>query len=189
MCGGSFFTEWPLCQNCLFVHGLRSERDVDRYLEVLSSASSILCDAKATPTAIFADIFSSVNYEVPEPTTGATVSKDQAVSKTDESYYMTTTYSQGPGKITGSALSATASVTAPLSPVSSSTSVGGDDDGKSTTSTKSSPATKSTSSSASGTSSAPAETSSKASGAAGVKAGITGVVGVAAAAMAVVMML
>ncbi|KAJ4402249.1 hypothetical protein N0V85_005340 [Neurospora sp. IMI 360204] len=188
MCGGSFFAEWPFCQQCLYVHGLRSERDVKRYIEVLSSASSILCGAP-TPTEVFAKIFTSVDYEVPEPTDGATVSRDQAVSKTDISYYMTTTISQGPGKITGSALSATAT-DAPLAPQTTNTGGddGGDDDAK-TTSTTSGPFTITTSSSANGSSgTAAAETSSKPNSATGVKAGIAGVVGVAAA-MVVAMML
>ncbi|KAL0467159.1 hypothetical protein QR685DRAFT_599902 [Neurospora intermedia] len=165
-----------------------SIRDVKRYTEVLSSVEAILCDARATPTAIFADIFTSVAYEVPEPTDGATVSSDQAVSKTDISYYMTTTISQGPGKITGSALSATAT-DAPLAPQTTNTGGDGDDnnDGK-TTSTTRGPLTVTTSSSASGASSMAAKTSSKPNGAAGVKAGITGSFGVAAA-MAVAMIL
>ncbi|EAA31457.1 hypothetical protein GE21DRAFT_7861 [Neurospora crassa] len=188
MCGGSFFTEWPFCQQCLYVHGLRSERDVKRYTEVLSSVEAILCNARATPTAIFADIFTSVAYQVPEPTDGATISSDQAVSKTDVSYYMTTTISQGPGKITGSALSATAT-DAPLAPQTTNT--GGDgganNDGE-TTSTTRGPFTVTTSSSASGASSVATETSSKHNGAAGIKADITGVFGVAAA-MAVAVIL
>lgn len=189
MCGGSFFTEWPFCQQCLFVHGLRSERDAKRYVEVLSSVSSDLCGA-ATPTAIFRDIFSSVAYVVPEPTDGATVSSDKAVSKTDISYYMTATISQGPGKITGSALSATAT-DAPLVPQTTNAGNEGDDnDEDGTTSTsRLGPLTTTESSSASGPSGmAAAETSSKPNGAVGVKAGITGVAGVAAA-MAVAMML
>ncbi|KAK3403050.1 hypothetical protein B0T20DRAFT_14213 [Sordaria brevicollis] len=189
MCGGSFFTEWPLCQNCLFVHGLRSERDVDRYLSVLASASSVLCEAEATPSAIFRDIFQSVDYEVPVPTTGATGKSDQAVSKTDVSYYMTTV-SQGPGKITGSALSATA--TGDAAPAPQTTNTGDDDDedgGKTAVSTVRPIGTVTSAPASSAASNAPAsETSSKPSSAAGVKAGLTGVVGVAAA-MAVAMML
>ena len=188
MCGGSFFAEWPFCQNCLFVHGLRSERDVKRYVEVLSSASSELCGA-ATPTAIFRDIFSTLDYAVPQPTDGATVSSDKAVSKTDISYYMTTTIAQGPGKITGSALSATVTDT-PLLPQSTNAGdEGDDDDGKTTTFRGPHLITLTSSSSASASSgTAPAETSSEPSSAVGVKAGIKGVVGVAAA-MAAVMML
>lgn len=188
MCGGSFFIEWPLCQNCLFVHGLRSERDVDRYLNVLASVSSVLCETEATPTAIFRDIFQSVDYEVPVPTTGATGKSDQAVSKTDVSYYMTTTVSQGPGKITGSALSATATDGPPPAPQTTNTGDEGDDedDGKTTTVRPIGTITSEPASAAS--SAAASETSSKPSSAAGVKAGLTCVVGVAAA-MAVAMMI
>ena len=43
MCQGSFFPEWDACLACLFVHGLRSERDVAFYKSVLGVASSSLC--------------------------------------------------------------------------------------------------------------------------------------------------
>lgn len=184
MCGGSFFAEWPLCQNCLFVHGLRSERDVKRYVEVLSSASSELCGA-ATPTAIFRDIFSTLDYAVAAPTDGATVSSDRAVSKTDISYYMTTTISQGPGKITGSALSATATEET-LSPQTTNAGNEEDDDGETATSRRGS-ATNTASSAVSGTSGAAAAETSKDSSAAGVKAGVAGFVGVAALAAAMML--
>lgn len=46
-----------------------------------------------------------------QPTTGATVSSDQAPSSTAVSLYFTLTGSQGPGAITGSAAEATATAT------------------------------------------------------------------------------
>lgn len=107
MCGGSFFTEWPACLQCLYLHGLRSERDVSFYSSVIAAASSALCGT-ATPTADFQAIFSSAQAAIPQPTTGATVSSDQAPSQTAVSLYYTATGPQGPGPITGSAALATA---------------------------------------------------------------------------------
>ncbi|KAK5652461.1 hypothetical protein OQA88_10505 [Cercophora sp. LCS_1] len=109
MCNGSFFAEWPYCLQCLFIHGLRSERDVAYYKSVLSTASSELCGA-ATPSAEFASIFSSAQVAVAYPTTGNTISSDQAVGQTAVSLYFTATTYQGPGRITGAATAATQSV-------------------------------------------------------------------------------
>ncbi|KAK0719557.1 hypothetical protein B0H67DRAFT_486440 [Lasiosphaeris hirsuta] len=109
MCRGSFFDEWPFCLQCLFLHGLRSQRDVAYYKSVLATASRALCSAPA-PTAEFAGIFGSAQAAVPYPTTGATVSSDAAPSSTAVSLYFTATRGQGPGQITGDAASATASV-------------------------------------------------------------------------------
>ncbi|KAK0638851.1 hypothetical protein B0T16DRAFT_295040, partial [Cercophora newfieldiana] len=109
MCNGSFFSEWPYCLQCLFIHGLRSERDVAFYESVISTASNSLCAAPA-PTAEFAEIFSNVQVAAPYPTVGDTVSSDRAVSQTDVSLYFTATTRQGPGQITGAATAATASV-------------------------------------------------------------------------------
>ncbi|KAK3325233.1 hypothetical protein B0H66DRAFT_529282 [Apodospora peruviana] len=107
MCGGSFFAEWPFCLQCLFIHGLRSERDVLLYKSVLVTASNALCGVP-TPTAPFQSIFQSAQGVVPVPTTGETISSDQAISQTAVSLYYTPSGSQGPGRITGEATAATA---------------------------------------------------------------------------------
>ncbi|KAK0614258.1 hypothetical protein B0T14DRAFT_539810 [Immersiella caudata] len=117
MCSGSFFSEWPFCLQCLFVHGLRSERDLAFYKSVISTASSSLC-AAPTPTAEFASIFSDIQVAAPYPTTGETVSSDQAVGNTAVSLYFTATTRQGPGQITGAATAATASVLFTAPPIS-----------------------------------------------------------------------
>ncbi|OIW31576.1 hypothetical protein CONLIGDRAFT_571340 [Coniochaeta ligniaria NRRL 30616] len=116
MCGGSYFSEWPACQNCLFYHGLRTERDVAQYDGILSAASSAFCGA-ATPSTTFAAVFSSIQSSFPVPTTGGTVSSDRGPSQTAVSLYYTASGSQGPGAITGSAATATATrlITAPVS--------------------------------------------------------------------------
>lgn len=110
MCAGSFFAEWPYCLQCLFFHGLRSQRDVFFYKGAIATASSALCEVP-TPTAEFKSIFESVQGIVPVPTIGETISSDQAVSLTAVSLYYTATVSQGPGRITGEATAATATVT------------------------------------------------------------------------------
>jgi hypothetical protein len=107
MCHGSFFTEWPFCLQCLYVHGLRSARDTEFYRSVIASASSELC-GQPTPTADFQDIFSKVQATLAQPTTGSTVSSDQFPSQTAVSLYYTASGSLGPGSITGSATGATA---------------------------------------------------------------------------------
>lgn len=113
MCGGSYFAEWNACQDCLELHGQRSGRDEAFFLSVASSASQELCgfltsSGAATPTAPFASLFSEIANTLAQPTTGATVSSDRAVSKTAVSLYYTASGSQGPGKITGSETAATA---------------------------------------------------------------------------------
>ncbi|KAM7221072.1 hypothetical protein V8F06_003457, partial [Rhypophila decipiens] len=107
MCSGSFFAEWPYCLECLFVHGLRSQRDVFFYRDVIATASNALCGV-LTPTAEFKSIFESAQGIVQIPTTGDTISSDQAVGQTAVSLYYTATVSQGPGRITGEATAATA---------------------------------------------------------------------------------
>ena len=107
MCRGSFFAEWPYCLRCLYMHGLRSERDVEYYGSVLATASSALCGTP-TPTAQFAADFSGARTAVPYPPTGATASSDAAVGQTAVSLYFTATGPQGPGQITGAAAAATA---------------------------------------------------------------------------------
>lgn len=103
MCKGSYFSDWPGCQSCLFEHGLRSERDMLQYNSILSAASSAFCDPNTTPTAAFAKYWTSASYTVPVPTTGATGKSDRAPGETAVSLYYTASGSQGPGTVTGSA--------------------------------------------------------------------------------------
>ncbi|GJN79126.1 hypothetical protein PLIIFM63780_002639 [Purpureocillium lilacinum] len=113
MCKGSFFADWKGCQNCLRVHGLRSERDNNYWNGVLSVASNALCSG--TPTAVFRSLFASAeaNTEAaPFATSGDTKSSDQFPGKTDVSLYYTATGPQGPGAITGAAATATKQATA-----------------------------------------------------------------------------
>ncbi|KAK1593175.1 uncharacterized protein LY79DRAFT_579520 [Colletotrichum navitas] len=105
MCGGSFFAEKLACERCLFVHGLRSERDLAFYRGVLSSASNALCTG--TPTAAYAVVYSNIEAAATPVTTGATAKSDQAPSNTAISLYYTASGAQGPGSITGEAASAT----------------------------------------------------------------------------------
>ncbi|KAK1997887.1 hypothetical protein LX36DRAFT_56505 [Colletotrichum falcatum] len=105
MCGGSFFAEKLACERCLFIHGLRSERDLAFYRSVLSSASNALCTG--TPTAAYAVVYSNIEVAATPVTTGATVKSDQAPSNTAISLYYTASGAQGPGSITGEAASAT----------------------------------------------------------------------------------
>ncbi len=108
MCSGSFFSDWIGCLNCDYVHGARSEQDVDTYNRIITSASHALCTG--TPTASFGAIFSSLNNKGIQGT-GATDMSDQFPSKTAVSLYYTPTGIQGMGAITGSATGATAKVT------------------------------------------------------------------------------
>lgn len=108
MCNGSYFSDWVGCQQCLIVHGLRSERDVAHYKNVLSAASHGLCTG--TPTAAFPTYFESAGKDpeaAPYVTTGNTASSDEYPGKTAISLYYSPTVSQGAGVITGSAVSAT----------------------------------------------------------------------------------
>ena len=112
MCHGSYFSDYVACQNCLYVHGLRSQRDNAYWDEVISAASHALCSG--TPTAVFKSIFASVQTNTvlaPFVTTGNTQSSDQYPGNTAVSLYYTGTVSQGPGVITGAAASATATAT------------------------------------------------------------------------------
>ncbi|KUI61776.1 hypothetical protein VP1G_08911 [Cytospora mali] len=146
MCGGSYFSEWTGCQDCLYFHGQRTEREEAFYESVVSAASHSLCDfltssdaGAATPTTDFAAIFSAVEATMTQPTTGGTVSNDQAPGKTAVSLYYTFSGSQGPGAITGSAAEATATATTAASSVTSEASSGSSSSkggsSKSTTST------------------------------------------------------
>jgi len=177
MCNGSFFSEWPFCLQCLFIHGLRSERDVAFYKSILSTVSSSLCSAP-TPTAEFASIFSSIQAAAPFPTTGDTVSSDRAVGQTAVSLYFTATTHQGPGRITGAATAATASVlfTAPaITPTT-----GPASGGKSGTGTSSSTNT----ASGAGASAKPSGTGNGATSTVSANGGLFGVVIAAAVAVA-----
>jgi len=95
----SFFDDWRACEKCQFVHGARTEKDIAKYASIMTTASSSLC--AGTPTAQWRDIFSSVKYKVPDPTTGSSVSSDQFISQSAVSLYYTPSGSQGPGAITG----------------------------------------------------------------------------------------
>ncbi|KAF6832860.1 hypothetical protein CPLU01_05949 [Colletotrichum plurivorum] len=105
MCGGSFFAAKLGCERCLFVHGLRSERELAFYSGVLSSASNALCTG--TPTAAYAAIYSNIEVAATPVTTGATATSDRAQGNTAISLYYTASGPQGPGSITGAAASAT----------------------------------------------------------------------------------
>ncbi|KAJ6443273.1 Pyridoxal phosphate-dependent transferase, major domain protein [Purpureocillium lavendulum] len=121
MCKGSFFNDWRGCQDCLRVHGLRSERDNNYWDGVLSVASHALCSG--TPTAVFRSLFASAEANTqaaPVATSGDTKSSDQFPGKTEVSLYYTATGSQGPGPITGSAATATKKATATEAPDSGS---------------------------------------------------------------------
>lgn len=108
----TFFADWQGCQQCLFVHGARSQEDLDKYSSIISSASIILCTD--TPTAGFAAIFSSVAATAAPTATGATVLSDQFPSQSAVSLYYTAVGSQGPGAISGSAMTATAGASTSL---------------------------------------------------------------------------
>lgn len=103
MCEGSYFQDWQGCQDCLYFHGLRTERDEAFYESVMGIASHSLCDfyagvsGAAQPTAPFASLYSSAAATVAQPTTGATISSDQAPSETAVSLYFTPSGNQGPG--------------------------------------------------------------------------------------------
>jgi hypothetical protein len=137
MCKGSFFAEKLACERCLNVHGLLSERDYLHYQNVLSVVSSELCGS-ATPTAVFASIYSWVQETQPRPTTGATGTSDSADGATEVSYYYTASGPQGPGRIEGAAASATAEsseapeTTTVTSTAATTTSTGGADEAEET---------------------------------------------------------
>jgi hypothetical protein len=105
MCGGSFFQEWLACQRCLFVHGIRNERQMALYNNIITSASNALCTG--TPTADFKTLFASIEGAATSVTTGAEGLSDQFPSRTEISLYYTASGTQGPGRITGEAATAT----------------------------------------------------------------------------------
>lgn len=120
MCTGSFFPSFPFCLACLHLHGLRSQRDLAYSAAVLATASGALCDV-ATPTAEFGLLYASARARVPYPTTGDPARSDAAAGRTAVSLYFTPSASQGPGRITGDAMQATATqlFTAPVGAASS----------------------------------------------------------------------
>lgn len=125
MCTGSFFEDWTGCQDCLFYHGQRTERDEAFYASIAAVASHSLCDFLSTsdapsPTTDFAGYFSEAGLSATPPTTGATTTSDQAPSSTAVSLYFTLSGTQGAGAITGSAAEATATTTAGPSGIGSS---------------------------------------------------------------------
>jgi hypothetical protein len=100
MCSGSsYFADWKACQNCLYVHGGRSQLDINGVLPIINSASNILCTG--TPTAAFKQIFASVSEKATITPSGASVSSDKYPSQTAVSLYYTASGVQGPGAITG----------------------------------------------------------------------------------------
>lgn len=101
MCNGSFFPEWVGCQECLFIHGLRSERETVFYANVLSEASESLCHG--TPSVPFRSLFADVEATAERVTTGATTSVDLYPGNSDVGLYYTRTGPRGMGTITGSA--------------------------------------------------------------------------------------
>lgn len=155
MCTGSFFEDWTGCQDCLFYHGQRTERDEAFYASVVAVASHSLCDflsssGAPTPTTDFAGYFSEAGVSATQPTTGATISSDQAPSSTAVSLYFTLSGSQGAGAITGSLAEATATTTAGALVTGTSSTSGG---GSGSTSTASGESGSTSSSSASSSSS------------------------------------
>ncbi|KXX76495.1 hypothetical protein MMYC01_208087 [Madurella mycetomatis] len=120
MCTGSFFPSFPFCLACLRLHGLRSQRDLAYSAAVVATASGALCDVP-TPTAEFGLLFASALGRVPYPTTGDSALIDAGGGQTAVSLYFTPSGSQGPGRITGDALQATATqlFTAPVGTASS----------------------------------------------------------------------
>jgi hypothetical protein len=132
LCGGSFFAEWNGCQQCLFVHGLRTEQEMAFYSGVISNVSTSLC--KSTPTAVFRSIFAEVQSAATLVTTGATTLSDRAVSQTAVSIYYTASGRQGPGQITGDAAKATAATLMTAAPPSKSASLSGSSSGQALTS-------------------------------------------------------
>lgn len=93
----SYFENWAGCQDCIFSHGQRTERDEAFYASVAAAASHSLCAFLSMSGA---------------PTMGATTIRDQAPSSTSINPYCTPSGRQGPGVITGNAAGATATTIA-----------------------------------------------------------------------------
>lgn len=105
MCNGSFFPEWLGCQECLFVHGLRDERESAFYGAVLSGASERLCTG--TPAVPFRSLFAEVEATAERVTAGATTKVDRYPGNSDVGLYYTPSGKQGMGPVTGSAATVT----------------------------------------------------------------------------------
>ncbi|KAL2110111.1 hypothetical protein VUR80DRAFT_1592 [Thermomyces stellatus] len=101
MCNGSFFPEWLGCQRCLFIHGMRNERETAFYAAVLSDASERLCTG--TPTVPFRSLFAEVEATAKAVTTGATIETDLSPGNSDVGLYYTQTGPRGMGTVTGPA--------------------------------------------------------------------------------------
>jgi hypothetical protein len=95
----TFFADWIGCRQCLEFHGGFSEQELARYSLVINSVSNAICTG--TPTAQFADYFTSINAVVGAVSSGATTTGDQAPSQIAVSLYYTAPDAQGPGAITG----------------------------------------------------------------------------------------
>lgn len=105
MCNGSFFPEWLGCQECLFLHGLRDERESAFYGAVLSGASERLCTG--TPTVPFRSLFAEVEATAERVTAGETAKVDQYPGDSDVGLYYTSSGPQGVGTVTGPAATVT----------------------------------------------------------------------------------
>lgn len=90
---------------CQYVHGARSEAEVDEYNSIISTVSNELCTG--TPTAAFTALFNNASNTAAAPSGVATVLSDQYPSQSAISLYYTVSGIQGPGAITGSATLAT----------------------------------------------------------------------------------
>ena len=127
MCDGGFFPNWAGCLNCQYVHGAVSEAEAEAFSSIISSASVSLCTG--TPTAGFAQIFSSASNTAVQAVQGAATSTtDLFPSDTAISLYYTASGSQGAGPVSGSsAVSVSASGTVSIaSAVGSGTSSAGE---------------------------------------------------------------
>lgn len=110
MCNRSYFADWVGCQQCLIVHGLRSERNVAHHKNVLSAASHGLCtEHQQRPFPLTSSLLAKILRLLAAPyvTTGNTVGSDEYPGKTAISLYYSPTVSHGARVITGSAVSAT----------------------------------------------------------------------------------
>ncbi|KAI1875371.1 hypothetical protein JX265_004429 [Neoarthrinium moseri] len=143
MCGGSYFSEWLGCRQCLYVHAGLTERNLTYWKDVITTASNLLCTG--TPTAAFQALFNSAQAAATVPTTGGTALSDIKSGDSAVTLYYTASGNAGPGKITGSATAATAtgSTQTTAAPKSSSKNA---DSGSASTTTRASTTTGSSSS-------------------------------------------
>ncbi len=87
------------------MHGARSGAIVSAFNSIITTVSNALCTG--TPTADFADLFTSASQVVGYASGTNTGTTDLYPSQTAISLYYTPTVKQGPGPITGSATAAT----------------------------------------------------------------------------------